>query len=636
MKGLTKSIALFLALSLFVTPLAACTPAAKKAVTKKEFKKRTTNVTALYVVGDGERMRGGKSNVKITVEANPAKSLRVGFYESEVGGSGPMWRAAGWMAAVVGPFLIGQEMSDYKFTFDVAGKIDGPSAGGLMTAAVLASILGDEIKDDVTMTGTINPDGSIGPVGGIVQKLDGAKSAKKKTVLIPIGLRYSTDENTGEAVDVVELGNEKGLKVKEVADIYEVYKELTGKPLPKLKGAVADSVELPSGSFTKVKSAAKRLYSQYLDYKSRYEGLAAENRTAPTDQLLATAAESAARADKSLNEGQISGAYDQSSNAAMFAGIAYQIGRTIEKYRAGGLDAARQALESDLAVKVKMDGILDDFKGRQPQTLSELLAISEAFGNLSVAYGLSDLADERLNQDYSDETEALTAVAEAASYYSLAATVADLAKNTVDIGWDYGKDKKIDKKKVARVAQIFRKAAEANIDYFDNVVLNSEAEAAGVSLEVARASMENNSFEYRSAVSAINILPFLKKKLGKGPARDYAVLGNSLVSYQLTSGLVAKYYSLGAQEDDDGNLTGIAHEKAMTAMLNSAKDQAESSIGAAEKVGAEPVIPIYYLEGANISREGSLSDKIDSLYDFWMASTEARLMAMFGGAQLEK
>jgi len=426
------------------------------------------------------------------------------------------------------------------------------------------------------------------------------------------------------------------LKVIEVADIYEVYKNLTGKALPKLPGATASAAELPSGAFTKIKSASKRLYAQYLDYRSRYEGLAAENKSSATDQLMSTANDSAGKAQKSLQEGVISGAYDEASGAALYAGISYQIGRTIEKYRAGGIAAARQSLNSDLAVKVKMDGILDDFKTQNPKTLSELLAISEAYGNLSVAYGLTDLADQKIGENPSDDTAALTAVAEAASYYSLAGTVADMAKNTVEIGWGFGKEKKIDKKKVARVAQIFRKAAEANIDYFDNVVLNGKAEAAGVSLDVARASMEENNFEYRNAVSSLDILPFLKKKLGKGSAQDYAVLGNSLVSYQITSGLVAKYYSLGAREDGDGNLTGITHEKAMTAMLNSAKDQAESSIGAARKAGAEPVVPVFYLEGANISREGTVSDKVSSLYDFWMASTEARLMAMFGGAQLQK
>src|SRR5205814_6525545 len=123
--------------------------------------------------------------------------LRVGFFESEVGGSGPQWRAAGWMAVITASLLLGKNPSNYEFSFDVAGKIDGPSAGGLMTAAVLAGYLGDSILPDVTMTGTINPDGTIGPVGGIPQKLEGAAAAGKKKDLVPCGQRRHYDYAAG-------------------------------------------------------------------------------------------------------------------------------------------------------------------------------------------------------------------------------------------------------------------------------------------------------------------------------------------------------------------------------------------------------------------------------------------------------
>lgn len=48
-----------------------------------------------------------------------------------------------------------------------------------MTAAVIVFIRGDATLDDVTMTRTINPDGTIGPVGGIPEKIDGAVAAQK-------------------------------------------------------------------------------------------------------------------------------------------------------------------------------------------------------------------------------------------------------------------------------------------------------------------------------------------------------------------------------------------------------------------------------------------------------------------------
>jgi len=44
-----------------------------------------------------------------------------------------------------------------------------------MTSTLLALLHGDTVRADTAMTGTINPDGSAGPVGGIPLKIEGAK-----------------------------------------------------------------------------------------------------------------------------------------------------------------------------------------------------------------------------------------------------------------------------------------------------------------------------------------------------------------------------------------------------------------------------------------------------------------------------
>ncbi|HUG90478.1 MAG TPA: S16 family serine protease, partial [Planctomycetaceae bacterium] len=131
-------------------------------------------VDALWFAFDGQQGAGGTSRVQVNIEDNDVGDLRVGFFESEVGGTGAQWRTAGWMSVITASLLLGINPSQYEFSFDVAGRIDGPSAGALMTAAVLAGLLGDQIDPAVTMTGTINPDGTIGPVGGIPHKIVGA------------------------------------------------------------------------------------------------------------------------------------------------------------------------------------------------------------------------------------------------------------------------------------------------------------------------------------------------------------------------------------------------------------------------------------------------------------------------------
>lgn len=64
-------------------------------------------------------------------------------------------------------------------------EIDGPSAGALM-AVLLLSVLEDiPLNESVTVTGTIDEDGKIGPVGGILEKAEAARHGEKTLLILP-------------------------------------------------------------------------------------------------------------------------------------------------------------------------------------------------------------------------------------------------------------------------------------------------------------------------------------------------------------------------------------------------------------------------------------------------------------------
>lgn len=596
--------------------------------------KNTVKIDALYFTVGPEGPSGGISKVTLTVEKNPAKEIRVGFYESEVAGSGPMWRSAGWMAAITGPFILGRDISEFRFTFDVSGKIDGPSAGGLMTAAVLAGLLGDTIKKDVTMTGTINPDGTIGPVGGIPQKLEGAKKANKKLVLIPSGQRYSEDAKTEELVDVVEKGEKEGIKVREVSDVYAAYKQLTGKDLPRPK-ELDKKAELPSDVYDKVKGKAKKWYSRYLEEKGKYDAISPMFKSTATDNLIAKADSSGSKAAGYLKQGLVASAYNQVTAAVLYTTIAYQISKTIEAYFGGGISGAEVYLESIKPASIKIDGLLDDLKAQKPKTLADTVAIADAYGVLSLATGLEDFAGSFLKAGVSTDEERLTNLVIAASFYALASRVVDGAEDSLSVGMGAGPAKTPSGEKIARIADALRKASEANINYFDTVVLAGAAEARGMSLDRAKQWFMSNDINYAFAVSSINSLDWLKERLGKGAASNFAVLGNSLYSYQLSANLIASYYSLNAQRDEEGNITGVENEKAMINMLDMAQELSQENINLAIKAGASPVLSILYFEGGKVLREGNTDEKFEALGNFWLASMEARILAILGEAKIK-
>jgi uncharacterized protein len=75
----------------------------------------------------------------------------------------------------------------YSIEAGNARLVGGPSAGAAITAATIAAIEGKTIKSNVEITGTINTDGSIGQIGGIIEKLGACAENGKTLFLVPKG-----------------------------------------------------------------------------------------------------------------------------------------------------------------------------------------------------------------------------------------------------------------------------------------------------------------------------------------------------------------------------------------------------------------------------------------------------------------
>ena len=68
------------------------------------------------------------------------------------------------------------DLSEYDLVYTIkanATVIEGASAGAALAVATVAALTGKELNSSVMMTGTINHDGTIGPVGGIFEKAIG-------------------------------------------------------------------------------------------------------------------------------------------------------------------------------------------------------------------------------------------------------------------------------------------------------------------------------------------------------------------------------------------------------------------------------------------------------------------------------
>jgi|Deesub1362A_J573_1020465.scaffolds.fasta_scaffold01304_15 uncharacterized protein len=150
-------------------------------------------------------------------------------------------------AVKVASEVTGVDLSTYDviFDFQINGTLlGGPSAGAAMTIATIAAIENKSVREDAVITGTIESDGRIGEVGGILEKAQAAAQNGMKLFLLPQGqsqIKYYekvVKERSFHGItlyevyyvpsylNLTEYMSSYGLKIIEVSDIREAMKYL--------------------------------------------------------------------------------------------------------------------------------------------------------------------------------------------------------------------------------------------------------------------------------------------------------------------------------------------------------------------------------------------------------------------------
>lgn len=82
---------------------------------------------------------------------------------------------------------LGLNINDYDVHINFPGgtPVDGPSAGVSMATAVFSALTGRRVDNLLAMTGEISVHGKVKPVGGVISKVEAARRAGIKRVIIP-------------------------------------------------------------------------------------------------------------------------------------------------------------------------------------------------------------------------------------------------------------------------------------------------------------------------------------------------------------------------------------------------------------------------------------------------------------------
>jgi uncharacterized protein len=607
-------------------------PTAAATATPEAPAERSAQLEALYYQQTAEGAKGGTSSIEVRIRpaAKPGE-LRVGFFQEEVQGTGEQWQSSGWIAVLLASMLQGVNPTDYEFSFSSSGWIDGPSAGCLMTVGVLAALRNDKVREDATMTGTINPDGTVGPVGGIPHKLDGAAKAGKKLVLVPIGQRYDYDTNQQKLVDLVEVGKQLGIEVREVGTVFDAYEALTGHALP--RPTAGSTPQMPPRAFDRMRAKTLEWISRYQKSRNEFNALPKQVQDLIGDYAL-LADTKAADADKALKQGLVAVAYVHASEAAIYAQLATMTGQIVQDYLISGLQKAVDHYQASSAAQTELKAVIATLKAEDPKTVSDVLALFDAYGNIGTAEGLLLMADGQIanlaqNAESLSKEEILQGFVTAALEQAVASVAVQYARDAADIGLGFGQASVPDSAKLLQIAETLRRASDSNLALFDSIIINEYARQTGLHPDVVKNMMMSKEMSYLLAVASRQGITALKDEVGQGQPQAELIFGQAQNAYALSAGLLAKHYSLGAEVDKDLNVVSFQREKALGEMLDFADQRARELINAAGEDSS--IAALYYYELGRSLRQGDPQEQLDALGYYWQSAMLAQ-----AGAYLSK
>lgn len=129
--------------------------------------------------------------------------------------AGSMAKDSVFNAAAVVRAITGDNVTDWDLHINLVGggQVDGPSAGTAILVAIISAIRGVPVRQDIGVTGEVSIQGKVKPVGGVVEKIHGARHSGLTQIILP-------SENQAEAVAV------EGLDITFVSSIDDVLERM--------------------------------------------------------------------------------------------------------------------------------------------------------------------------------------------------------------------------------------------------------------------------------------------------------------------------------------------------------------------------------------------------------------------------
>jgi len=162
------------------------------------------------VVGDG----GGLVNVTISLAGGPGQVYATVYPRTGVMTQDSIEQAVSYAFGLAQV----EEGCDVLVDFSAnpsTSYIDGPSAGAALAVMTYALLENKTLRNDSVITGTIEPDGRVGPVGGLYEKAKGAAGMGAGYFITPV-------ESVYEMMMLHEMEGQYGITIVQAQNVEEI------------------------------------------------------------------------------------------------------------------------------------------------------------------------------------------------------------------------------------------------------------------------------------------------------------------------------------------------------------------------------------------------------------------------------
>lgn len=390
-------------------------------------------VPVLWAARDSDgQMTGGVEQANVSVGDDGTAGYSVDLSGQAAKGAGPQWQAASASAAAVGTLYSGVDPSTVGVRFLVTGPIDGLSGGAMLSIGVLSALQHRTLLPNITMTGTVLPDGSVGRVSGVPTKIRAAAESGFGTVLIPLENARAGDASTDGALNMKAYGRGLGVNVIPVRDLLHAYSLLVGGELIPLADSLPDM------------SRQAQVVSQHIATRlvAATENLLTQPRPKISTQMFSEATAELAAAKSELKRANWTKAYAEASTTYRELTEQQTEAATRQRIFADGLrETSAQIVGSAREVSARLSKLEASATSDVALANGEHLSIATALAPVATAQAVLRRIEESSTSSTSDRAAVLAAgVAVAQSAATVDVFAPDqlaMATSAPDLGRDH-------------------------------------------------------------------------------------------------------------------------------------------------------------------------------------------------------